>query len=391
MAFSLGTLLKTVKNYEIDRTKTNEEYVNHFLGCLLCASNFEDQFWPASYGKTQVSNILNCRRNAPKELKGGLKDPKSEECLLISISIYVEENLRQGCFNKLSSDVIGLCNRGNKTQSAIFDKLKVAMTNNTAKNENLDDENFKLSNFLAVALIEAVQIPNIIKADQVIKQRGNSVLYMHCGDIFKFAFNKKSKNKRIVVIPVNTRFDTHVSRKFEGDVKQIVSCKTLHGMWVERMIRRSKTKQKVDNEWAEQSEDVLRKRISADLEARGFAPDKSGEFTLGTISVIEEEDVIFYLIAASKFDENNNAYASKDEIKDVMKSLVEFYDKNGQGQDMYLPLIGTGMSRAGLSNQESFDEICEAFSPENSSFVGEVTIVVLPDVYDCLDWSDNCA
>ena len=51
---------------------------------------------------------------------------------------------------------------------------------------------------------------------------------------------------------------------------------------------------------------------------------------------------------------------------------------------MYLPLIGTGMSRAGFSNQESFDLICKTFNPANNSFVGKVTVVVLHEVYENL-------
>ena len=52
---------------------------------------------------------------------------------------------------------------------------------------------------------------------------------------------------------------------------------------------------------------------------------------------------------------------------------------------IYLPLVGTGMSRAGFSEQESFNKICEIFNPENNSYVGKVTIVILPEVSESLE------
>ena len=375
MAFCLGTLLRIVKKYEIDQLKTNEVFVNELLGCFVGGY--------AGLDKTVVSKILNCKCNAPDFLKQHLKDLNFNAKLSEKLYHYVEENLHKGCFDELSSGVLDLCSKDNKIQSTIFAKLTTT-TDDSVNDKSLDNDSLKLSKFLAVALIEAVQITNIIETDRVISQRGNSILCHHSGDIFKFAFNRKSKSKNIVVIPVNTRFDIHISRKFEGDVRQEVSINTIHGQWFDRMIKRSGLKEKVDNSYDLQNENKIKTRINKDLETRGVKADENGEFPLGSVSVLQEDSTIFYLLATSKFDENNNAHASKEDVRTVFKSLVHFYDQNGQGLDIYLPLIGTGMSRAGFSNQESFGAICEAFDPVKSSFVGKVTIVALPDVYENL-------
>lgn len=379
MTFCLGTLLKEVKEYELDQSKTNETFVNEFLGCINNAYSCDY----LDLGKTAVSKILNCKYNMPEVLKSRLKDPDLQDEHIDNLCLYVYKNLQQGCFDELSAKILQLCNKNNKMQLTTLNKLNSEISNANIYSECLDnvDEVMKLSRFLSVALIEAAQTPNIIETDQLIASRGNSVLCLHSGSIFKYCFNRKSKSKNIVVIPVETCFGMHVSRKFEGSVKQEVSDKTLHGMWIEGMLRRSNIKKKIDNVWTEYTEDSLRQRILNDLETRGRKPNNKNEFPLGTIAVLEEANSIFYLLAASEFDENNNAHATKSEIKSILRSLLKFYDNNGQGQDMYLPLIGTGMTRAGFSNQESFDEICEAFNPENSTYVGKVTIVVLPDVY----------
>ena len=58
----------------------------------------------------------------------------------------------------------------------------------------------------------------------------------------------------------------------------------------------------------------------------------------------------FILLALSEFDENNKAQSSKDEVIKSLRSLLEFYDVNGQGYQMYITLMGTGRSRAGFDS-----------------------------------------
>ena len=159
-------------------------------------------------------------------------------------------------------------------------------------------------------------------------------------------------------------------------------------MWLDRMMKRSNTKKQADNAYVSQDEETLKKRIVEDLVNRGCKANSNKEYPLGTVSVVEEANTVFYLLAASKFDSNNNAHATKEQISQVLNSLVKFYDRNGQGQDLYVPLIGTGMSRSGLSNRESFDEIYKVFNPETNSFVGKVTVVVLPDACEKLNIKD---
>ena len=63
-------------------------------------------------------------------------------------------------------------------------------------------------------------------------------------------------------------------------------------------------------------------------------------------------------------------------IKDSIESLLATYDQRGQGLDMYVPLIGTGRSRADLTHQESFDLIMRVLEEGSKGVHGKVTIVV---------------
>ena len=381
MEFCLGTLLKTIKKYEKNPAKAQITFTNEILGCLQEACDI----YAADFTNSDVSKIFSCKRNVPDCLKVNIKKKGVCEKLASNLCLYIEKNLIADLHEELESKIMQLCNKTNRSQLAVYEKLKSFTKNQTVSTKNFNKETLKLSNFLALAFVEAIQLPNKVSIDYLVCKLANSELLVHSGDIFEFAFNRSSKKINIVVIPVNTGFYTHVSKKFEGYTMQAVSINTLHGEWIERMLKRSNTKKKTDNKWIEYNEEILRERILSDLTARGVQSKNADEFPIGTVAVIEEESTIFYLLASSKFDKNNNAHATKTEIEETLNALVRFYDQNGQGFDIYLPLVGTGMSRAGFSEQESFNKICEIFNPENNSYVGKVTIVILPEVSESLE------
>ncbi len=88
---------------------------------------------------------------------------------------------------------------------------------------------------------------------------------------------------------------------------------------------------------------------------------------------------IFYLIAISEFDENNNAHSSKEEIVHCVNELSIFYDRYGDGHDIYIPLMGTGKSRAAVSLQESYDILVECYKNNPSRLQGNISIVIYKD------------
>ena len=59
-----------------------------------------------------------------------------------------------------------------------------------------------------------------------------------------------------------------------------------------------------------------------------------------------------------------------------------YYDRCGQGDPMAIPLLGTGMSRAYLSYQDSFDLIRETILANKQLIQGKVFIVATPEAYE---------
>ena len=237
-------------------------------------------------------------------------------------------------------------------------------------------KNKDISMFLTEAFIEAVKINNatIDNKNAIIWNNGSNSIEIVEGDIFKFAFENRSRTtKNIVVIPVNTAFDTHVSTKLEADGIPLVSENTLHGKWLIRWKRSGESVADLDS------------RIAESLNCQGKMPtgkskSKNGKadcYKIGNTAIIDIEKAAFYLVATATFDERNNAHSTREEVKTALIKLLEIYDNFGQGYSMYIPLFGTGSSRVGLSYQESFGLIKQTLLENKNRIQGHIKIVVV--------------
>ena len=59
-----------------------------------------------------------------------------------------------------------------------------------------------------------------------------------------------------------------------------------------------------------------------------------------------------------------------------IKSLLNFYDQHGQGHRLVIPLMGTNLSRAGLSHNDSLRVITSLFQLYGDKIHGEVDVVI---------------
>lgn len=224
-----------------------------------------------------------------------------------------------------------------------------------------------------IFIVSCILVLFFIKEKQVWKRGKNKVSAMY-SDLFKIAFHIY-KNKRIIVIPVNDTFETIIEEPGENVVNPLVSSETIHGRWISKYLNETGISQK-----------ELNNRIQTDLKKRGAIGLKRDSqtvkgndisFPLGTIAVIDgPKNSIFYLVAISKFDENNQSHSIKRQIRDCIDDLLEFYDREGQGKPIYIPLMGTGRSRANLSHIQSFKIIKSTVLTNEAAINGEINIVV---------------
>ncbi len=66
---------------------------------------------------------------------------------------------------------------------------------------------------------------------------GDGKINICYADIMKISFPRKSKGKKIVVIPVNTSFDTIVDENLASCDRPLVSATTVHGLWLKNMVK----------------------------------------------------------------------------------------------------------------------------------------------------------
>lgn len=205
-------------------------------------------------------------------------------------------------------------------------------------------------------------------------KRGNNQIDVQTGDLFHFGFENRHRKKNIIVIPVNTAFDTHVTRKIEGETFPLVSENTIHGQW---LLRLEKSGEQLD---------LIDARISESLKVAGFIPEKKSDsnngkkdcYPIGSVAMIEIANAVYFLIAMAEFDNFNNAQSSSDKIDTALQSLLTIYDRFGLGYDLYLPLMGTGLSRAGLSAQAAYDLLIHCLIENSEKIRGHIHIVLRP-------------
>ncbi len=108
------------------------------------------------------------------------------------------------------------------------------------------------------------------------------------GDIWKIAFGKKA-DKKIVVVGLNSAFDTIVDSNTEAINKPLISPKSLHGQWIERMkaegLSESEISNKIENSLNVQKIKPI-KTLTKDQKTRG----NTSIYPLGSVVLASGEN-----------------------------------------------------------------------------------------------------
>lgn len=337
-----------MKPYAKNPSKSNEDFLNDLIRPYIDAARIKGPDDTEFHlDKSRTSKLLAGKLEVPEKLREALERYGLEDAVAHNFELFVEEILEDSHLDEMKKNIFTFF-AGDEAMDCAY----------------LMEANDNTPSFLARALLIAIRNPNVKSQVGALWSRGAASISWKTGDLFKFGFENRRSRQNIVVIPVNTRFDTHVTTKQEGSIAPLVSYHTLHGQWISRMLA------------CGINEQDLNKRIHADLTARSSFEDASGRYPIGTIAAIEHKASTYYLLAIADFNENNNAHSDANDIKAAATSLAKFYDCNGQGTDIYIPLLGTGMSRAGLDYKRLFDLIVDTFINGGSCFTGKVTIVI---------------
>lgn len=347
---TLATLTKAVKNHAANRSITDEDFLNAFLAPYVEAGHVRNRFGEEYVlDKARASKLLSGKEDVPRALRRELNRIGLLEAVSSGFSYFVTDYVSPYEHHELANDVVALVPDG----SPIKGELLV--------------RNDDLKGLLAFALVEAIRAPNTAQDRKVIWKRGTASLMLVSGDLMKYGFGNRSKQKNIIVIPVDAGFETHVSKRVEKSKSPLVAPDSIHGQWLTRMAVGGTNSKRISA------------RVKANLRRQGLEPNAKGEYPLGSVAEFETQRAIFCLVAISHFDEEKRAHSSPDEIRAALLGLLDHYDRRGQGRRMYVPLMGTSLSRTGLTLKESYDLLRETFSQHSDMITGGVNIVVKPE------------
>ena len=225
-----------------------------------------------------------------------------------------------------------------------------------------------------ISIVIAVLAVCYFRKCNTVYENGTGKINLRYGNLIKLAFPKRNKRSKIVIIPVNTSFDTIVDKNIAEHEKPLVSPMTIHGMWVENMLKEENNLEQLDAAIFRQ---LQNRRIVNKLTRQEKSRGKLDCYETGTIvSIPGKKNITYCLMALSQFDENNNAQSKKNEVIKCTRKILDYCDIHGQGYELYMPLMGTGLSRAGLSHEESLQTIEAVFRLYNEKIHGDINIVI---------------
>ena len=357
----LSELTKQLKEFALNPAISDEEFLNAFLFPFVIAGNITNKNHEEFHlDKSRTSEIMNQKADVPVKLRKALSifgiEEKTIEGMVSFLEDYIDLNRQMVLLEAFTT----------------LAKIEGVFPDNNSDSNDAQEE---LAIILTALLLKAVSESNLAKADIVlIWKHGLNSIDVQTGDLFHFGFDNRHKKKNIVVIPVNTAFDTHVTRRFEGETFPLVSENTVHGQW---LVRLEETGEKLDR---------IDERIADSLKRAGFCPIKESKagngkkdcYPVGSVSIIETSNAVYFLMAMAEFDDFNNARSSSNDIDSAITSLLNMYDRFGLGYDLYLPLMGTGLSRAGLSMQEAYDLLIGSLRKNSNRIHGQVHLILRP-------------
>ncbi len=273
--------------------------------------------------------------------------------------------------NRIKNNLHFIFNRFTFVVSIVFALLSGIQMFIDWDNIGIDDIKNKIAVLLGILMICAIIsiVWGMVFANKIaIYSKDDVEIEVRYGDLMKIAFPKKKKNDKIVVIAVNRCFDMVVSQDliYEGSV---------HGQFTKRYVHN-------ESEMA-----GLEANIKKSLSDFGYKPvrlkrsDKRygnlDRYPLGSIARINGENgVTFFLLALTEFDKDCKAHCNKHQYVECMLKLFEYYDSHGQGMEMFLYPMGTGMARTGLSKKEALEATLMLTELSKEHLKSKTTIVV---------------
>lgn len=259
----------------------------------------------------------------------------------------------------------------------LFGTLSVILTFLSWEDIGIKDACLKILILLAFIVCMAIisTFIMLITKTETIWECGRAKLCVKYGDLLSMGktstFLKCSPKNKLIIIPVNTHFDTIVEDSTVPN--PLVSIETIHGKWLKSYEAENNISPKEIEKAIFKFLDTKNIQYNKDNNRRG----SKRKYQIGTCAMMKgTKNVNYILWALSDFNQSNVAHATKESVISSLVSLLDFINTQSQGYECYMPLVGTGMSRTSLSHRESLHTILSTIDLYREKLVGTVNIVI---------------
>ena len=157
----------------------------------------------------------------------------------------------------------------------------------------------------------------------------------------------------VKVIPVNEYFDTHL-----GD--GIISKNSLHGQLLSQYDGRITELRQIIDKQLESVEPLPENRIRTMVDG---LPQK--RYPLGTCVRIDDGKLRYLLVATTRFNKYEHVDVSAEEYPEIIRKMFNGIEQLQDGNPVYLPLVGSGISGYDLTNMQIMNVIVQTAEISN--------------------------
>lgn len=212
---------------------------------------------------------------------------------------------------------------------------------------------------IAVVIISCI-FTLAIREKVIFVNKNQKTLSVGYGDLF-------TEKAKIKVIAVNRCFDTIVN--------DLISPKSLHGKLIQDHL-------------SNMSVEELNGKITESLRRQGCKGEEilykskgnKIRYPVGTIAELNYGNTCYYLLALTEMDVNLNTYCTLEDYCLAISKLMYYYDKNGQGYEMVLPIMGSGFTRLDRSEKQLLELISSLIKIHYTQMRGNIKIVIYKDL-----------
>lgn len=224
-----------------------------------------------------------------------------------------------------------------------------------------------LGTYIVVCLILCIYVLFKNKK-KVVEGRNGYAVYVKYGDLFNDNITGDSQERRSLCFAVNRCFDTIVDNNLVADT-------TIHGIAFNKLYQHSTF-----------TPDSLNDAIQTKLQNNhGYVllthQDKPEgnlkRYAIGTCADLEVNDKLHYfLVGMSSYNETLTANTTLYEYSVSVQKMIDFCNQQSQGYPVVMPILGGGLSRTGVKENELLDYVISAFKLNSAVINCDIYIVI---------------